>query len=149
MGHGGGGDVHLQQSFPFASHQCGAVLCPGLQVMPFHPHKEASALQLGPSHCPPSSLPPSLFSPPPSWCDIHDNLFIHPPPRPPACVQVMPFHPHKEASALQLGPSLCPPASHTQAGDSEGELRRVAATLRELRSITYLTLDKVRSRGGD
>ena len=117
--------------------------------MPFHPHKEASALQLGPSHCPPSSLPPSLFSPPPSWCDIHDNLFIHPPPPPPPRGGGAPPPPPQKAPPPQRGPTPTPPAPPPQAGDSEGELRRVAATLRELRSITYLTLDKVRSRGGD
>lgn len=56
--------------------------------------------------------------------------------------QVMPFHPHKEASALDLG-IAAPSQQYQQALDSEQELLRVCATLKDVRSATYQTLDKV------
>lgn len=56
--------------------------------------------------------------------------------------QVMPFHPHKEASALDLG-HAAPSQQYQQALDSEQELLRVCATLKDMRSATYQTLDKV------
>jgi hypothetical protein len=63
-------------------------------------------------------------------------LLLHSP------LQVMPFHPHKEAAALEMGPSA-PAAEYTAARDSEAELARVASTLRELRSRFYAELDLV------
>jgi hypothetical protein len=55
----------------------------------------------------------------------------------------MPFHPHKEAAALDLGAGVSPAAQHQQGLDSEGELGRVVATLQDIRSATYQTLDHV------
>jgi hypothetical protein len=55
----------------------------------------------------------------------------------------MPFHPHKEAAALDLGAGVSPPASYQQGLDSEGELGRVVATLQDIRSSTYQTLEHV------
>jgi hypothetical protein len=55
----------------------------------------------------------------------------------------MPFHPHKEAAALDMGPGSAPAAEYTAARDSEGELLRVVSTLRELRSKFYAELDLV------
>eukprot|EP00775_Hariotina_reticulata_P002873 gene2873-3164_t len=58
-----------------------------------------------------------------------------------ALLQVMPFHPHKEAAALDMGPAAAPPDDYEAAKDSEAELVRVMQTLKELRSKFYSQLD--------
>lgn len=60
----------------------------------------------------------------------------------------MPFHPHKEAAALDMGPGGAPAAEYQAAQESEQELVRVINTLRELRSKFYMELDHVSARLG-
>jgi hypothetical protein len=56
----------------------------------------------------------------------------------------MPFHPHKEAAALDLGVEGAPLQAYQQALHSEAELKRVLATIQHVRSSIYHTLDQVR-----
>jgi dihydropteroate synthase len=61
-------------------------------------------------------------------------------------LQVMPFHPHKEAAIIDVGVQNAPRQGYQQALDSEGELKRVLATVQHVRSSIYQTLDQVRAR---
>jgi hypothetical protein len=58
-------------------------------------------------------------------------------------LQVMPFHPHKEAATLDLGVHCAPTQAYQQALDSEAELKRVQNTVLYLRSGIYQQFDQV------